>query len=218
MPPLASPDHRGKRPRQFPRLRRRSSPCPSELIVSCFMRPLRLLLPAFASAATAAALVLPAVSSAAAACPGANDVPSAANAAPVSAATLCLLNRERAAHGLARLHEHPSLQHAATTYADLMVRETFFDHVSPAGSTMAQRIKRTDYLHNVRGWSLGENLAWGSGSASTPAQIVNAWMRSPGHRRNVLDGAFREIGIGVATGAPTGRSGATYVNEFGRRS
>jgi uncharacterized protein YkwD len=190
----------------------------SELIVSCFMRPLRLLLPAFATAATAAALALPAVAGAASACPGASDRPSAANAAQVRTATLCLLNRQRTGHGLTRLHEHPSLEHAATTYADLMVSETFFDHVSPAGSTMAQRIKRTDYLHNVRGWSLGENLAWGSGTASTPAQIVNAWMHSPDHRRNILDGTFREIGIGVATGAPTGSAGATYVNEFGRRS
>ena len=43
-------------------------------------------------------------------------------------------------------------------------------------------------------------------------------MHSPGHRRNVLDGGFREIGIGIAVGSPTGGAGATYVNEFGSRS
>ena len=76
------------------------------------------------------------------------------------------------------------------------------------------------YLDGVRGWSLGENLAWRSGAAATPAHIVEAWMRSPGHRRNILDGGFREIGVGLATGAPrrTGGGGATYVNELGHRT
>jgi uncharacterized protein YkwD len=181
------------------------------------MRRLRFLLPIFATAATA--LTLPASSVAAPGCPGANAQPTTANAATVRHATLCLLNRQRVRHGLPRLHEHRSLNHAARKYAGLMVRQGFFDHVSPGGSTMAQRIKRTSYLRGVHGWSLGENLAWGSGSSATPAQIVNAWMKSPGHRRNILDRSFREIGIGIATGAPRrGAPGATYVNEFGHRA
>ncbi|MCW2985255.1 MAG: hypothetical protein JWR63_2825 [Conexibacter sp.] len=179
------------------------------------MRRLRFLLPALALAAILPAL--PATSSAASACRGANLTPSAAHAAQVRQATLCLLNRQRAGHGLPRLREHRSLSHAARRYAHLMVAERFFDHVSPAGSTMAQRIKRTNYLRGSRGWSLGENIAWGSGGSATPARIVNAWMHSAGHRRNILDRSFREIGIGIALGAPNGRSGATYVNEFGRR-
>jgi uncharacterized protein YkwD len=184
------------------------------------MRRLRSLLPALALTALAAAapLTLPATSSAAAApCHGANLKPSAASAAAVRQATLCLLNRERARHGLPRLHQHVSLSNAARKYARLMVSKRFFDHVSPAGSTMSQRIKRTHYLRHTHAWSLGENIAWGSGGSATPARIVNAWMHSAGHRANILNGSFREIGIGVAVGAPTGGSGATYVNEFGRR-
>jgi uncharacterized protein YkwD len=185
------------------------------------MRRLRFLLPALALAATL--LTLPIAPSAgaatrAAACRGANLAPSPAHAVAIRRATLCLLNRQRAAHRLPRLREHRSLTHAATKYARQMVAQRFFDHVSPAGSTMAQRIKRTHYLKHTRGWSLGENLAWGSGGAATPARIVNAWMHSAGHRANILDRAFREIGIGVALGSPHGRSGATYVNEFGRRA
>jgi uncharacterized protein YkwD len=42
-------------------------------------------------------------------------------------------------------------------------------------------------------------------------------MHSAGHRRNILDRSFREIGIGIAIGSPRGGSGATYVNEFGHR-
>jgi uncharacterized protein YkwD len=180
------------------------------------MRRLRFLLPAFA--ATAAMAVAPAASSAAARpCPGAHLTPSAAHAAKVRAATVCLVNRQRARHGLRRLRTHRSLAHAARNYARQMVAQRFFAHVSPAGSTMPQRIKRTNYLRSAHGWTLGENIAWGSGRSATPAQIVSAWMRSPGHRRNILDPRYRELGIGIAIGAPTGGSGATYVNEFGRR-
>ena len=48
----------------------------------------------------------------------------------------------------------------------------------------------------------GENIAWGSGSRSTPRSIVRAWMASDGHWANILSAAFRDIGIGVSPGAP----------------
>jgi uncharacterized protein YkwD len=50
---------------------------------------------------------------------------------------------------------------------------------------------------------------------------VDGWMHSAGHRRNVLDGKFRDIGIGIAIGAPqdvAGSPAATYATEFGTRS
>jgi len=176
---------------------------------------LRTLIPALCSAAVL--LAVPAAASASS-CAGAALAPSAANAPAVHHATLCLLNEQRTSRGLSRLREQTSLGGVATTYARLMVRQRFFDHVSPGGSTMAERIKRTSYLDKTRGWSLGENLAWGSGSLASPAKIVDAWMHSAGHRANILDGGFREIGIGIALGSPSGGQGATYVNEFGSRS
>jgi uncharacterized protein YkwD len=97
-----------------------------------------------------------------------------------------------------------------------MVRRHYFSHVSLSGSTFLQRIKRTGYLRRARSWSAGENIAWGSGGYATPRSIVRAWMNSPPHRENILNGRFREIGLGVARGAPRG-GGATYVNEFGYR-
>jgi uncharacterized protein YkwD len=180
------------------------------------MRRLRSLLPAFTLAALVAA-----PASAHAACAGAGLHPSARNLAKVRTATLCLLNRERAHHGLPRLRQQHALGGAAGRYARLMVRQGFFAHVSPGGSTMEQRIRHTSYLRGVHGWALGENLAWGAGSHASPRQIVSAWMRSPGHRANILNGTFREIGIGLATGAPR-RAGAsagagTFVTEFGTR-
>lgn len=182
------------------------------------MRRLRFLLPALALLATLTGLSTASANAASAGpCRGAHLKPSRTHAVAVRHATLCLLNRQRAAHGLPRLREHRSLSTAATRYARLMVVQRFFAHVSPAGSTMASRIKRTSYLDHKRSYALGENIAWGSGRLATPARIVNAWMHSAGHRANILNGSFREIGIGIALGAPTGGSGVTYVNDFGRR-
>jgi uncharacterized protein YkwD len=184
------------------------------------MRRLRFTLPAIALALCA--LAAPTAATAAPACAGAHAAPTAHNSAAVRHATLCLLNRQRVRHGLPRLRRQRSLTHAAASYARLMVRQGFFDHVSPGGSTLTERIKRTNYLRGVRGWSIGENLAWGAGSSGSPAKIVTAWMRSPGHRRNILDPGFREIGIGVAAGAPRGAGASvaagTYATEFGVRS
>lgn len=168
------------------------------------------------------ALALPASAAAAAPCANADLVPSAANIATVKSATLCLLNKERTTRGLSKLSSDGQLAKAAQSFSASMVRQRFFDHVSPSGSTLGSRVRRgTGYLRGrVRSWSLGENLAWGSGELSTPAQIVRSWMNSPGHRRNILDRRFRHIGIGVVPGAPNdvrGQPAATYTTDFGSR-
>ena len=171
---------------------------------------------------TCAALALPATASAAA-CAGADVVPVAGNLGQVSSATLCLLNAERTSRGLGRLRADRQLAKAARRFSAHMVRERFFGHVSPAGSTLSSRVRGgTSYLRgSVRTWSLGENLAWGVGERATPRTIVRAWMDSPGHRENILEDRFRHIGIGVVTGAPAdtrGRAAATYTTDFGFRA
>ncbi len=152
-------------------------------------------------------------------CPGATATPSEQSVPKVRAATLCLLNQERTSRGLKRLRTNRSLQSAASRYAARMSRQDFFAHVAPDGSSMVDRIRRTSYLRAVRRWSVGENLAWGSGRRATPQQTVVAWMASPGHRKNILDRGFAEIGIGVSLGAPVkGQTAAgTYVTNFGTR-
>jgi uncharacterized protein YkwD len=164
-----------------------------------------------------AAIALP---TAAFACTGQNDLPTAQNLRVARTATLCLLNQQRAAHGLRRLHAHTALQSAAQRYAGAMVADGFFGHVSPTGTTLDERIRQgTRYLTRALRWEIGENLAWGAGERARPLEIVQAWMASPGHRANILRPAFREIGIGIAPGAPVaGVGGAvTYANEFGTR-
>jgi uncharacterized protein YkwD len=154
-------------------------------------------------------------------CGNADETPTAGTVAETRAATLCLLNGERTKRGLRKLRSHDTLRSVATNYSRLMVRQRFFDHVSPGGSTLTSRIRRTSYLRSTQAWSLGENLAWGSGHYATPREIVQSWMESPGHKRNILDRDFTEIGIGIALGAPVAAfassGAATYTTEFGRR-
>jgi uncharacterized protein YkwD len=154
-------------------------------------------------------------------CVSADAMPGQAAAEDLRAATLCLMNAERAARGLGRLQSEPLLGRVAASYARQMVRGQFFDHTSPAGSTMLARIRSTSYLRDVTSWSVGENLAWGSGNLATPRAMVRAWMQSAEHRANLLDRHFADVGIGVAAGAPValdpGELGGTYVTDFGRR-
>lgn len=98
-----------------------------------------------------------------------------------------------------------------------MVTRSYFAHDSPSGTSFVRRIEYTGYTRGSS-WTLGENLAWGSGRMATPVEIVKAWMASPGHRANVL-GRFGEVGIGIAAGAPVGRleRAQTYATEFGSR-
>jgi len=172
--------------------------------------------------ALCALLALPAASPAAkrrAACPNANLAPTAANVALVRAAVLCLHNRERTARGLPRLHEQADLRRAAEGHSIQMVAAQFFSHDAPDGRDMVDRILGAGYARG-RGWSLGENIAWGTGPLASAAAIHRAWMRSPGHKANILRRQFREIGIGIALGAPApadGQHGATYTADFGVR-
>ena len=154
-------------------------------------------------------------------CAHVNLKPNRGNLEAVRGAVLCLHNAERARHGLRPLRENPSLRRAADRHASHMVGARFFDHTSPGGRGMVDRVRRTGYTSVARAWSLGENIAWGSGRLATAAQMHRGWMRSPGHRSNILRGAFREIGIGVEAGVPVrlsaSQSGATYTTNFGYR-
>jgi uncharacterized protein YkwD len=169
-----------------------------------------------------AALLVPAGAAGAQApsstCAGADTPAVAGNEPAMDQATLCLLNQQRAAAGLPALSENPQLDQASTAYSHLMVAESFFDHVSPQGSTMVQRLTAVGYLPGTGGWAAGENIAWGEGPLATPRSIMTAWMNSPPHRANILSPAYAEIGLGVAIGAPTGDTAgaATYTTDFGR--
>lgn len=169
-------------------------------------------------ALAATAVLVPASEAAASGCPGARVKPTAANAAKVRSATICLLNRERGKRGLSRVRGDAKLRRAATLHSRDMVRRRYFDHVTPGGQTLVHRARRVKYLTARSSWFLAENIAYGSGRRGSPASIVRQWMNSPPHRANILNQRVRDVGVGVAIGSPNGGRGATYTLNFGRLS
>jgi uncharacterized protein YkwD len=151
-------------------------------------------------------------------CPDADLEPAGDNQGRIRAAILCLHNQIRAEHGLPRLRENKRLRRAAVGHSRNMVAKKFFDHTTPSGVTMVDRILNARYVREDQGWMLGENLAWGTGSYATPRGAVQAWMASPGHRANILKRAYREMGVGLVLGVPVSdAAGATYTVDFGVR-
>jgi uncharacterized protein YkwD len=136
----------------------------------------------------------------------------AAAGAQYREAVRCLLNAQRAQAGLAPLAPNRRLARAARRFSQAMVRQRFFDHVSPQGSTMDRRVRAAGYAQP----EVGETIAWGAGALATPAAIVQGWMNSPPHRAIIMDARFREVGLGIAAGSPEGDGDATTVTaDFG---
>lgn len=174
---------------------------------------------AVALAATLAILLIAAPNAAAAgACPSANASASQASKVELVRATLCVLNAERARHRLRPLRLNRRLSDAARRHSRAMAQKRFFSHTSLSGASFVDRIRRTGYLSGARSWALAENIAYGSGRRSSPRAIGTAWMTSPAHRANILSRAYNAIGIGIASGTPSGGGGGTYTTDFGRRS
>ena len=127
---------------------------------------------------------------------------------------LDLHNEVRNKQGLETLCVQPKLTEAARAHSKEMIDENYFSHTSKNGQTPDARLKRVGY-----DWrAYGENIAWGSGSYSTPESTLDRWMKSPGHRKNIVNGQFREIGVGSVSGNFKGAGGATiYTVDFGIR-
>jgi uncharacterized protein YkwD len=153
-------------------------------------------------------------------CPGANLTPKPGNTESVAAATLCLINDERARFGEPALIADAHLSNAAAGHSRDMDARHYFEHVSPGGQTPLMRIRASGFIPNGHvGYLLGENIAWGTLWLGTPHAIVRAWMASPGHRANILNRAYRYTGIGVDPNLPDsmsdGQAGGMYTQDFG---
>jgi uncharacterized protein YkwD len=153
-------------------------------------------------------------------CQDAELRPSSENIERIRAATTCLVNRERSAHGERPLSVNGDLQQAAQGHTQSMVDGNYFQHVGRGGQTPLDRMRATGYIYSPRiGYEIGENIAWGSARLGTPRAIVAAWMASPGHRANILDARFRDTGVGVSAQLPAragrGALGGIYTQDFG---
>jgi uncharacterized protein YkwD len=144
--------------------------------------------------------------------------PRRSNIRQIARITLCLINRQRAIHGLRPLRNNGALDRVARRHSVDMVSHGYFSHNTLQGASPFSRILGSGYGAGRRVCTMGENIAAASGRA-TPATIVNMWMNSPDHRANILDSAYRDSGVGVAIGYPGARGvrGATFTQDFGRR-
>ena len=151
-------------------------------------------------------------------CTNTDLMPTAENVEVVRAAILCLHNRIRAGKGLPLLKDNAKLRKAAVGHSSAMVSQGYFDHTSPDGGTFVDRVIGAGYAKRNDGWTLGENLAWGTGDLSTADAVMNAWMNSAGHKANIVKRAYREVGIGIRLGVPSDEAvGATVTTEFGAK-
>ena len=131
------------------------------------------------------------------------------------------INQVRAQRGLPALRPSGRLATAAAHHSRRMAERGFFDHNSPNGSPFWKRVARFYSSRGFSQWSVGENLAYGSPSLSAEG-TVRAWMKSPGHRANLLSGAWREIGLAAmhaasAPGVYRGRRTTIVTADFGTR-
>lgn len=126
-----------------------------------------------------------------------------------------LTNEMRQQHGLAPLIRNAQLDQSAMTHTLEMAEYGFVGHTGVFGSSLKDRVRDAGY-NNFR--VIGENLARGQ---RTPGEAVDGWMKSPGHRDNLLHPAFREIGVACLEGRVVTSGGvwsATYwTQNFGAR-
>jgi uncharacterized protein YkwD len=120
---------------------------------------------------------------------------------------LKLTNLERQKAGLSPLKLSPRLTRSAQSHAVDMARNNYFSHTGLNGSSMADRAKGNGYKY----FALGENIAAGK---ATPEGTIRQWMNSSGHRANILNSKFTEIGFGYEN-APNSRYRHYWVQVFG---
>jgi uncharacterized protein YkwD len=118
---------------------------------------------------------------------------------------LAAMNRARAAHGLAALHVDPALERAARSHSLDMLGHGYFAH-GDFGARMTS--------FGARGPALAENLAWGSGPLGSAASIVRMWLRSPGHRQNLLHPGYTRVGVASPVGSFQGHAVAMVTADF----
>jgi uncharacterized protein YkwD len=163
-------------------------------------------------------LVQPSVEVAEARCKNALKWPEDLTNKQARKAIVCVINRRRSLRHQPPLEERSAPRAAATKHSRVMLEASCFSHRCPGEPDLTSRLHATPYLPCACSWGIGENLAWGESKKGSPKAIVQAWMRSRGHRKIILTRSYEHIGVGVLPGRP-GRAGyagaATYTANFG---
>lgn len=153
----------------------------------------------------------------------AHSAPARAEQPALAPATVvAAINGVRAARSLPPLRLSRELGAAAADHSREMGRRGYFAHKSFDGTRFWRRIARYYGSDGHRSWSVGENLLWSS-SSLTAKTAVDLWMKSPGHRRNLLNPLWREVGVSAlrfsaAPGPFRGLDVTILTADFGRRS
>ena len=120
------------------------------------------------------------------------------------------INPVREEQGFLGLQASEKLNKAAQMKAEDMIENDYFEHISPDGKYPWEWLKQVDYNYAAA----AENLAM---NASEPKSLVRAWLNSPSHAKNILNGYFTEIGIGIARGEMQGKNTTVVVMFLGRQ-
>lgn len=121
------------------------------------------------------------------------------SAGPLAEEVVSLVNNERSHHGCDPVEVDTRLTAAAQEHSEDMNSRNYMSHHSPEGEGPGERAER----HGYHAWG-AENVAKGQ---TSPEQVMNAWMNSPGHRRNILNCGLESIGVGEA--------GYAWTQKFG---
>lgn len=144
--------------------------------------------------------------------PKTSGTPTAGNSyseALTRAGTISWTNVQRGENGLPPLKENIQLDMIATLRLEDMFKNQYFAHVSPVSSSAMTVAQSVGYGYIA----LGENLALGNFGGDE--KLVEAWMASPGHRANILNARYQEIGVAVRKGIFEGDSVWIAVQVFG---
>lgn len=127
----------------------------------------------------------------------------------------CLINYARSRSGLRKLKKSGQLNRSAMNKSRDIMRCGVFDH-NACGRDFTFWMKRVGFAR--RCWTGAENIAWGQYFLGNPRQIFISWLKSPGHRANMLSRAFNAFGIGLRSGRFQGYRGArVWTTHFGKR-
>ena len=140
----------------------------------------------------------PGAATAGAACPHANSRPHDTSLRKLRAAMVCLINNQRHKRDRHELSPDRHLRRAAQRHTDVMLAKDCLKHRCPNEPSLARRVNRSGYLNGARNASFAEVL----GYESTPREMVNRLLRRKASRRRMLDGSFRDVGVGAGRGTP----------------
>lgn len=122
------------------------------------------------------------------------NIPSIDDVKALEQKVIDLVNRQRAQNGLSALKANWEVGRVARYKSQDMINKHYFDHQSPTYGSPFNMMENFGIKFNAA----GENIAYGQ---RTPQDVMNDWMNSPGHRSNILNPTYNQIGVGVAKSA-----------------